>query len=159
MLLTASLTADAKIAECNSANIIQFKHTAPQVWSRQSRVLRPLRGSTVTELFSQQSHYLPLSSSLECSRGHVTCDPCKNVTQICNRLIIVKYTNIFKLFILFFFKILFIHERQRERQRYRQRKKQAPCGNPMWDSIPGPQDQALSQRQMLNCRATQVSQI
>ena len=29
----------------------------------------------------------------------------------------------------------------------------------MQDSIPGPQDHALSQRQVLNCRATQVFQI
>ena len=31
------------------------------------------------------------------------------------------------------------------------------AGNPMWDSIPGPQDHALSWRQTLNCWATQVS--
>ena len=29
-------------------------------------------------------------------------------------------------------------------------------GSPMWDSIPGPWDHDLSQRQMLNYRATQV---
>ena len=34
-------------------------------------------------------------------------------------------------------------ERERERQRHRQREKQAPCREPMWDSIPGLQDQAL----------------
>ena len=31
-----------------------------------------------------------------------------------------------------------------------------PMGNPMWDSIPGPQDHNLSQRQTLNYWATQV---
>ena len=34
---------------------------------------------------------------------------------------------------------LFIHEKQRERLRHRQREKQAPCGEPMRNSIPGPQ--------------------
>ena len=46
----------------------------------------------------------------------------------------------FKLVLLpnffFFFKILFIHERQSERQRYRQREKQASCREP--DVGPGP---------------------
>ena len=37
-----------------------------------------------------------------------------------------------------------------ERERHRQREKQAPCGSPMPDSVPGSQDHALSQRQMLN---------
>ena len=36
---------------------------------------------------------------------------------------------------------------ERERQRHRQREKQAPCR----DSIPGLQDHALDQRQVLNC--------
>ena len=50
-------------------------------------------------------------------------------------------------------------ERERERQRHRQREKQAPCtGSPTWDSIPGLQDRALSQRQALNRCATQGSQ-
>ena len=41
-------------------------------------------------------------------------------------------------------------ERERERQRHRQREKQAPCtGSPTWDSIPGLQDRALGQRQVL----------
>ena len=55
---------------------------------------------------------------------------------------------------------LFIYswEIQRERQRHRQKKKQAPAGSLMWDSIPGPQDHNLSQRQMLNHWATQVPQ-
>ena len=39
---------------------------------------------------------------------------------------------------------------ERERQRHRQREKQDPCGEPNVDSIPGPQDHDLSQRQMLN---------
>ena len=40
--------------------------------------------------------------------------------------------------------------RDTERQRYRQREKQAPHGEPDADSIPGPQDHDLSQRQTLN---------
>ena len=46
---------------------------------------------------------------------------------------------------------------ERERQRHRQREKQSPCGSLMWELILGSQDHALSQRQMLNHRATQVS--
>ena len=45
--------------------------------------------------------------------------------------------------------------RERERQRHRQREKQALCGDPTRDLIPGLQDQALGQRQVLNCWATQ----
>ena len=49
-------------------------------------------------------------------------------------------------------------EREREGQRHRQREKQAPCtGSPMWDSILGLQDRALSQRQALNRCTTQGS--
>ena len=74
-----------------------------------------------------------------------------------------QYLNFFwtlKFLFVPFFKILFIYswETQRERQRHKQREKQAPCGEPVWDSIPGPQGHALSQRQMLNHWATQVSQ-
>ena len=43
----------------------------------------------------------------------------------------------------------------RDRQRHRQRRSRLPAGRPMGDSIPGPQDHALSQRQMLNHWATQ----
>ena len=39
--------------------------------------------------------------------------------------------------------------RDRERQRHRQREKQAPWSL-IWDLIPGPWGQALSQRQILN---------
>ena len=46
---------------------------------------------------------------------------------------------------------------QREGQRHRQREKQAPCGDPTRDSIPGLQDQALGQRQALTCCTTQGS--
>ena len=55
----------------------------------------------------------------------------------------------------YFFKrfYLFIHERHRERQR----KKQAPTGSPMQDSIPGPWNHYLSERQMLNHWVTQTS--
>ena len=37
-----------------------------------------------------------------------------------------------------------------QRQKHRQTEKQAPCRVLMQDSIPGPQDHHLSQRQMLN---------
>ena len=46
-------------------------------------------------------------------------------------------------------------ERSRDIDRGRNR---LPAGSPMWDSIPGPWDHTLSQRQMLNCWVTQVSQ-
>ncbi|XP_048971266.1 DNA-directed RNA polymerases I, II, and III subunit RPABC2 isoform X1 [Canis lupus dingo] len=50
-------------------------------------------------------------------------------------------------------------ERERERQRHRQREKQAPCtGSPTWDSIQGPPDRALGQRQVPNRCTTQGSQ-
>ena len=53
---------------------------------------------------------------------------------------------------------MIVTERERERQRHRQREKQAPCtGSPTWDSIPGLQDRALGQRQVLNHCATQGS--
>ena len=61
------------------------------------------------------------------------------------------------LFLLFFLKILFIYwhrERSRDIDRGRSR---FLTGSPMRDLIPWPQDHALSQRQMLNCWATQVS--
>ena len=50
---------------------------------------------------------------------------------------------------------LFIHERQRERGKETGRdrsrgRSRLHAGSPMWDLIPGPQDHALSQRQMLN---------
>ena len=47
-------------------------------------------------------------------------------------------------------------ERERERQRHKQREKQLHAGNLTWDSILGPQDHTLSQKQMLNRWATQV---
>ena len=57
-----------------------------------------------------------------------------------------------KPFIYFYFYdfIYLFMKDTRERQRPRQREKQAPCGGPMWDWIPGPRDHALSQRQRLN---------
>ena len=61
--------------------------------------------------------------------------------------------------LLFFFLrfYLFIHERHRERGRDIGRgRSRLPVGSPMWDSIPGPQDQDLSQRQTLNHRATRA---
>ena len=69
--------------------------------------------------------------------------------------------NMFKLFFSFFFLIylfMIVTQRERERQRHGQRERQAPCtGSPMWDSIPGPQDDVLSHRQTLNHWATQAS--
>ena len=52
------------------------------------------------------------------------------------------HEDIFFFFLRFY---LFIHERHkaRVRERERQREKQAPCREPMWDSIPGHEDQAL----------------
>ena len=55
--------------------------------------------------------------------------------------------------ILFFFEFyLFIHERQRwgSRDIGRERSR-LHAGSPMWDSIPGLQDHALSRRQAPNC--------
>ena len=59
-----------------------------------------------------------------------------------------------------FFKILFIHERERERERGRdtgRERSRLHARSPMWDSIPGLQDHALGQRQALNLWATQGS--
>ena len=57
-------------------------------------------------------------------------------------------------------------EREREREIERERgrdtdrgRSRLPAGSPMWDSIPGPRDHALSQRQMLHHWATQAPQI
>ena len=53
---------------------------------------------------------------------------------------VVKFLFLFKSF------YLFMRDTERERQRHRQREKQAPCGEPHVDSIPGLWDHALSQR-------------
>ena len=62
-------------------------------------------------------------------------------------------TSFFFFFLRFY---LFLHERQRERERERERERARDTGrgrswfavgSPIWDSIPGPQDHALSQRQ------------
>ena len=58
----------------------------------------------------------------------------------------------------FFYIFFFIHERHREKQRHRQREKQAPRREPDAGLDPGPQDHALSRRQLLNHWATQVPQ-
>ena len=53
---------------------------------------------------------------------------------------------------------LFIHERHRERGRNIGRgRSRLPAGSPMRDSIPGPRDHDLSQRQTLNRWAPQTS--
>ena len=51
-------------------------------------------------------------------------------------------------------KYLFIHERHRETGRGKSR---LPAGSLLWDSIPGPWDHALSQKQMLSHWAIQAS--
>ena len=59
--------------------------------------------------------------------------------------------------LLYFFLILFIHERHTERSRDTgRRRKRVPVGSPMWNWIPGPWDHDLSQMQMVNHRAIQV---
>ena len=60
-----------------------------------------------------------------------------------------------------FFKILFIYSRETQRERGRdpgRGRSRIHAGSPMWDLIPGLQDNALSQRQMFNCWDTQASQ-
>ena len=52
-----------------------------------------------------------------------------------------------------------MRDTERERQRSRQREKQAPCRERSVELDPGSWDRTLSQRQMLNCGATQASQI
>ena len=60
-------------------------------------------------------------------------------------------------FIYLFLKILFIHERHRERGRDTGRgRSRLLLGSLMRDSIPGPQNHDLSQRQILNHWVTQV---
>ena len=49
-----------------------------------------------------------------------------------------------------------IHERHTERGRDTGRERRLPVGSQMGDSIPGPQDHALNQRQMLNHWGTQA---
>ena len=63
---------------------------------------------------------------------------------------------------LFFFKTLFVNERNGERDRGGDigwERNRLHAGSPMWDSILGPQDHAQSQRQKLNPWATQASQV
>ena len=63
-------------------------------------------------------------------------------------------------FMLFFFFLrfyLFIRERHRQRGRNKGRgRSRLPVMSLVWDLIPGPRDQALSQRQKINHGATQV---
>ena len=74
------------------------------------------------------------------------------------------YIQMLKVFI--FLKILFIYSWERDTQTERERERgrdtgrgrsRLHAGSPMWDSIPGLQDHALSRRQMLNHWATQAS--
>ena len=51
---------------------------------------------------------------------------------------------------LFFFKVLFIHERERE-QRHRQREKQAPCRKPNVGLDPGSSGSRPGLKAALNC--------
>ena len=53
---------------------------------------------------------------------------------------------------------MIVTERERGRDTRRGRSR-LRAGSPMWDSIPGLQDRALGQRQVLNRCATQGSQI
>ena len=63
------------------------------------------------------------------------------------------------LFLKKYFIYFFIHERYTERGRDMGRgRSRLPTGSPIWDSVPGPWDHALSQRQRLNRWAAQVSQ-
>ena len=60
--------------------------------------------------------------------------------------------------LFYFLKILFIYswETQRKRQRHNRGRSRLPVESLIHNSIPGPQDHELSQRQMLNHWATQV---
>ena len=60
----------------------------------------------------------------------------------------------------FVFKVLFIYSWEMHRERGKDTgrgRRRLPARSPMWDSIPGSQDHALSQRQILNHWATQAS--
>ena len=54
---------------------------------------------------------------------------------------------------------MYLFMRDTQRQRHRQKEKQAPCEEPDVGLDPGPRDQLLSRRQMLNHRAIQASQM
>ena len=67
------------------------------------------------------------------------------------------FLSLYFLYIFFLRFCLFIHERYRERGRYTVRGRiRLPAGSLMWDSIPGPCDHGLSQRQTLNHWTTHV---
>ena len=60
----------------------------------------------------------------------------------------------------YFLKKFIVTQRERERGRDTSRgRSRLHAGSPMWDSIPGVRDHSLSQRQMLNHGAIQVSWI
>ena len=61
------------------------------------------------------------------------------------------------IFIYFLKDFIYLFMRDTERQRHRQRRSRLHAGSLMWYSIPGPQDHALSQRQVPNHWATQGS--
>ena len=64
----------------------------------------------------------------------------------------------FLILFFYFLKILFIYSFMKDTERERERERRDTgrggsrlhAGSPMWDSIPGLQDHALSRRQMLN---------
>ena len=79
-------------------------------------------------------------------------------TQSFDTKLLTYYTWVFSF--LFFFKILFIPSWETHRERGRDTgrgRSRVLAGSLMWDSIPGLQNHALSQRQTLNRWATQVS--
>ena len=62
--------------------------------------------------------------------------------------------NLYTFYLAFIFlkkDFIYLFMRDRERQRQGRGKSKLPVGSLMWDSIPEPQDHALSQRQTLNC--------
>ena len=68
---------------------------------------------------------------------------------------LVKKHTLYGFLIESFYFYFFLFIRDTERQRHRQRGA-PPVGGPMQDSVPGPRDHSLSQRQKLNHWATQV---
>ena len=89
-------------------------------------------------------------SSLSLLSSHTPSEAQGTVTSLRTRCTHGKLVSGGRLWLFFKRLYLFIHETHRERWRPRQREKQAPCGDPMQDSIPGPWGDALSQRRTLH---------